>query len=164
MTLVVDTDDLLVPGNHTGFDGGDAARIRQDAAVPDFFLAKTSAQNAAGFVVAQFPGGVFPPNKAERFDVNAEAGEISSDVPRAAQTVGLGSEVHDGYRGFGREAVRRSPKVAVQHQVAKNSDMNLAETRQQALKARDKTGVVRVHQANFAEKLIPWLRRLLQAA
>jgi 3',5'-cyclic AMP phosphodiesterase CpdA len=147
VALLVDADNLLVPGNHASFDRGHAARFRQDAAVSDFLLAKTGAENAAGFIIAQFPGGVLSANNTERFNVCGETSEVGSDVSRSAQTVGLRSEVHNGDRGFGRETVGRAPKVAVQHQVAENSDVNLAETRQQALKARNKAGVVGVHQS-----------------
>src|SRR5258708_31686600 len=71
------------------------------------------AQGCARFVIA---------NYAEAFDTRSERREIGGHVAGATESFALLDEIHYRDGGFRRKTRCGTPQIAVQHQVAENSD------------------------------------------
>src|SRR5207302_763602 len=81
----------------------------------------------------------------EAFDASAEAGEICRHVARAAEAFALLDKIDYRDGSFRRKARGSAPKVAVEHQVAKDADTFSTQSGNEALQALSVTVNVATH-------------------
>ena len=136
--FAIDANNVLVARDDARLDGGDAARVGDNAFVGNIRGAQVFAKRFAGLVGGSFAGA----DDAKHFDARAERGEICGDVSGAAEAFALLDEIDDGDGGFGREARRGAPEIAVEHEVADDSDAFAAKARDKALEASGGLGEV----------------------
>src|SRR4029434_2069862 len=89
--------------------------------------AQARAERAAGFVLTDY---------AEGLDSCADGGKVRCDVASAAETFTLLRKIHHRDRRFGRKSRGRSPKIAIEHQIAEHAHAKSLEFRKKALQAR----------------------------
>src|SRR4030095_8477671 len=125
--FMVDANDLLVACNHSCFYGRDARFVNNDPLAGDARNAQARAERAAGFVLTDY---------AESVDSCAAGGKVRCDVASGAETVTLVRKTHHRDRRFGRKSRGRSPKIAIEHQIAEHAHAKSLEFRKKALQAR----------------------------
>ena len=138
--FAIDADDVLMARDDARLDRGDAARVGEQTLVGNICGAKLLSQRFTGLVDGSFAGT----DGAEHFDARAQFSKIRGDVGGAAEAIVLLGEIDDGDGSFGRETRRGAPEVAVEHEVADDSDAFAVETRDEALEASGGLGEISV--------------------
>ena len=102
---------MLAADEDAGLDDGVAGAGRGDGG--DFLFREDATQAVASLVVAE---------EAGNGGLGPERGEIERHVGRAARAVAVALEVDDGHGRLGRDALRVTPDVVVEHHVADDED------------------------------------------
>jgi hypothetical protein len=87
---MINTNNLLVPGDYAGLYGCNTARNGEHATVSNVCLSQAGPQPRTGRIVSRFPSRTFlSTDDAKEFHMGAESGQIRCHICRATQTVGL---------------------------------------------------------------------------
>src|SRR5262249_50589462 len=126
--FAIDTNDMLMARDDARFDRRDAARVGEYTFVGNIRRPQIFAKRFAQLVNGSFAHA----DDAKHFDLRPECSQICRDVSSAAETFALLDEIDNGDGGFGGEARGSAPEVAVEHEVADDSDAFAAQTRDEA--------------------------------
>src|SRR5579872_6480143 len=129
--FAVNANNVLVARDDTRLDGGDAARVGDDAFVGNIRGAQVFAQRLAGFVDWSFTWA----DHSKQFHAGAKRGEIGCNISGAAKALALLDIIDNRNGSFGRKARSGSPKIAIEHQVADDSDALAAQARDETLQS-----------------------------
>ena len=121
--LAVDPQELLGVGDHPFLDGGDPARLDQQARAVAALGLDQADDLGTGWVVT---------DQAEEATAGTECPQVAQDVAGAAEHGGLALDLQHGNRRLRRDPIDTAVDEAVEHDVADHQDPDLADCGEQA--------------------------------